>query len=195
MVHEETRPALRRSDVTKAAILDAARKRFAVDGFDKATIRAIATDAAIDPAMVMRYYRNKEGLFAAAVDIELGLPDLAATDHAGLGELLMRHVLTVWEHSPGSELLLTLLRSSLSDADSAERLREVFGRQVTPVVMRIGDPADAPRRAGLIASQVLGLALCRHVLKLPPVVAMSEQQLVAEIAPTLQRYLTSSDAD
>ncbi|MDQ6656785.1 MAG: TetR family transcriptional regulator [Actinomycetota bacterium] len=183
---------LKRSDVTKATILDAARKRFAVDGFQRATIRAIATDASIDPAMVMRYYLNKEGLFAAAVDVDLGLPDLEATDEGGLGELLMRHVLTVWEHPPGNELLLTLLRSSLTDADSADRLRDVFARQVTPLVMRIGDPLDAPRRAGLIASQVLGLALCRHVLKLPPVVAMSEQQLLAEIAPTLQRYLTSS---
>ncbi len=183
---------MKRSDVTKATILDAARKRFAVDGFQRATIRAIATDASIDPAMVMRYYLNKEGLFAAAVDVDLGLPDLEATDEGGLGELLMRHVLTVWEHPPGNELLLTLLRSSLTDADSADRLRDVFARQVTPLVMRIGDPLDAPRRAGLIASQVLGLALCRHVLKLPPVVAMSEQQLLAEIAPTLQRYLTSS---
>ncbi|MGI8417201.1 MAG: TetR family transcriptional regulator [Nakamurella sp.] len=194
MADEEAQRTLKRSDVTKATILEAARKRFAVDGFHRATIRAIATDASIDPAMVMRYYRNKEGLFAAAVDIELGLPDLAATDEAGLGELLMRHVLTVWERSPGNEFLLTLLRSSLADVDSADRLRNVFTRQVTPVVMRVGDPADAARRAGLIASQVLGLALCRHVLKLPPVVAMSEQQLVAEIAPTLQRYLTSSPA-
>ncbi|MFE3697241.1 hypothetical protein ACFXO7_05150 [Nocardia tengchongensis] len=59
-----------------------------------------------------------------------------------------------------------------------------------PAVLRFGDPADAPHRAGLIASQILGLALCRYVLRLPPVVALTQEQIVAEVGPTVQRYLT-----
>ena len=79
----------RRSDATRTAILDAARERFAADGYDRATIRAIARDANIDPSMVMRYYGNKEGLFAAAVAIDLKLPDPASLspDRAGQGLL------------------------------------------------------------------------------------------------------------
>src|SRR5262245_18351681 len=65
----------RRSDATRAAILAAARERFAADGYERATIRAIAADANIDPAMVMRYYGSKERLFAAAAELELHLPD------------------------------------------------------------------------------------------------------------------------
>ncbi|MFZ0875271.1 MAG: TetR family transcriptional regulator, partial [Pseudonocardiaceae bacterium] len=61
----------RRSDATRAAILAAARERFAADGYERATIRAIAADASIDPTMVMRYYGNKEGLFAAASEVDL----------------------------------------------------------------------------------------------------------------------------
>ena len=61
--------APRRSDATRAAILAAARERFAADGYERATIRAIAADAKIDPSMVMRYYGNKEKLFAAAADV------------------------------------------------------------------------------------------------------------------------------
>ncbi|MBU3061762.1 TetR family transcriptional regulator [Nocardia sp. NEAU-G5] len=185
--------ASRRSDATRAAILDAARRRFAQDGYRKATIRAIAADAEIDPSMVMRYYGNKEGLFGAALEIDLELPDLDGVAQDSLGEVLVRRFLELWEVTPGNEILLTILRSAMTDDAMVEHLRRrVFGEQLMPMVLRVGDPADAPRRAGLIASQILGLALCRYVLQLPPVVALTPAQIAAEIGPTLQRYLTSS---
>jgi AcrR family transcriptional regulator len=186
--------APRRSDATRAAILEAARHRFAADGFQKATIRAIAADADIDPSMVMRYYGNKDGLFAAAVDIDLRLPDLDDIEPERIGEILLRHGISVWEQPPANEIMLTLMRSSITDDRAVAKFQEVFARQVMPAVLRIGDPADAPRRAGLLATQVLGIALTRYVLKLPPVVAMTAEQLVAEIGPTIQRYLTSTPA-
>jgi AcrR family transcriptional regulator len=182
----------RRSDATRAAIVDAARHRFATDGFQKATIRAIAADADIDPSMVMRYYGNKDGLFAAAIDVHLGLVDVDSLEPDRLGEALLRHGLTIWEQPPTSEILLTLLRSSITDERAIAKFQEVFARQVMPVVLRVGDPDDAPRRAGLMATQVLGVAFTRYVLKLPPVVAMSPDELVASIGPTIQRYLTST---
>ncbi|WP_068055754.1 TetR/AcrR family transcriptional regulator [Nocardia xishanensis] len=181
----------RRSDATRAAILEAARARFAAEGFRKATIRAIAADAAIDPSMVMRYFGSKNGLFAAAVDIDLALPDLAAAEPDTMGELLIRRFLAIWEDRQ-STVLLILLRSSITDDAVSDRIREIFAEQVLPAVLRFGDPSDAPRRGGLIVTQLLGLALCRYVLRLPPVVAMTPPQLIADIAPTLQRYLTSA---
>ena len=187
-------PTPRRSDVTRAAILDAARRRFAADGFQKATIRAIAAEAGIDPSMVMRYYGNKDGLFAAVVEIDLRLPDLDLTDPDKVGELLVRNALAVWDEPPGNEILLTLLRSSIVEDRAVAQFRQVFAEQVTPAVLRFGDPADAQRRAGLLATQILGLALTRHVLRLPPVVAMTVEEIVTEIGPTLQRYLTSTPA-
>ncbi|MFF2557335.1 TetR family transcriptional regulator [Nocardia sp. NPDC058058] len=187
--------APRRSDATRAAILDAARRRFAEDGVRKATIRAIAADAGIDPSMVMRYYGSKEGLFAAAVDVRLELPDLAAVRADALGELLVRRFVEIWEAPPGNEVMLTLLRSAVTDDTVTERVRQVFAEQVMPAVLRLGDPADAPRRAALIVTQMLGLALCRYVLRIPPVLALTPDQLVADIGPTIQRYLTSAPAD
>ncbi|WP_194817099.1 TetR family transcriptional regulator [Nocardia sp. XZ_19_385] len=189
-VEPDETPA-RRSDATRAKILEAARARFAAEGFRKATVRAIAADAEIDPSMVMRYFGNKDGLFAAAVDIALELPDLSAAAPDSLGELLIHRFLAVWEEPPGNEVMLTLLRAAITDDALADRARAVFAEQVLPAVLRYGDPADAPRRSGLIASQLLGLALCRYVLQLPPVVAMTPDQLIADIAPTLQGYLTS----
>ena len=185
-------PTPRRSDATRAAILDAARHRFAADGFQKATIRAIAAEAGIDPSMVMRYYGSKDGLFGAVVDIDLRLPDLSLADPDDVGELLIRNALAVWEQPPGNEILLTLLRSSIVEDRAVAKFQQVFAEQVTPAVLRFGDPADAQRRAGLLATQILGLALTRHVLRLPPVVAMTIEEIVTEIGPTIQRYLTST---
>ncbi|WP_460725823.1 TetR/AcrR family transcriptional regulator [Nocardia heshunensis] len=188
----ETTP--RRSDATRAAILEAARRRFAEDGYRKATIRAIAADAGIDPSMVMRYYGNKDGLFDAALDVDLELPDLGAAESDSLGALLAGRFLELWEQPPTSDILLTLLRSAVTDEEVHERMQRIFTGQLMPAVLRFGDPADAPHRAGLIATQILGLALCRYVLRLPPVVALTPEQVVADIGPTIQRYLTLGTA-
>ncbi len=102
----------RRSDATRAQILRAAQARFAADGYPKATIRAIAADADIDPSMVMRYYGNKAKLFAAAVDVDLRLPDLTAIPKRHLGRTLVAHFLHRWEGDPTDDALLMLLRDA-----------------------------------------------------------------------------------
>ncbi|MCW3843567.1 TetR family transcriptional regulator [Micromonospora yasonensis] len=183
----DTAPGTRRSDATRAAILRAARERFAADGYERATIRAIAADARIDPSMVMRYYGSKEGLFAAAAEFDLRLPDLGEVPREQLGEVLARHFLNRWE---GDETLVALLRAASTNPGAAERMRGVFADQLAAEVAKIGtDPAAMARRAGLVASQVLGLAFTRYIVRLPPIVGMDADELVAWIAPTLQRYL------
>src|ERR1700754_38528 len=83
---------MRRSSMeTKAVILAAAKERFAQSGFERATIRAIASDANIDPSMVMRYFGNKDQLFAAAADFDLDFPDLSSVDEDSLGPALVAH--------------------------------------------------------------------------------------------------------
>src|SRR5437899_8096615 len=95
------------SDRTRSAILTAARERFAAVGYERATIRAIAADAAIDPALVMRYYGNKERLFAAAATFDLRLPNLAALPRGAVGGALVTHFLDRWE---SDDTLMALLR-------------------------------------------------------------------------------------
>ncbi|MGN9811977.1 TetR/AcrR family transcriptional regulator [Micromonospora sp. BQ11] len=183
-------PRARRSDVTRAAILRAARDRFAEDGYDRATIRAIAADARIDPSMVMRYYVSKENLFAAAAEFDLRLPDLTGVAPDAVGEVLVRHFLHRWE---GDATLVALLRTASTNPGAAERMRGIFADQLSTAVSRFAqDPTEAPRRAGLVASQILGLALTRYVLRLPPMVDADPAELVAWVAPTIQRYLTGS---
>jgi AcrR family transcriptional regulator len=185
-----TAPA-RRSDATRAEILRAARSRFASDGYQRATIRVIAADAGIDPSMVMRYYGSKEQLFAAAVEVDLHLPELSGIPHRRLGATLVAHFLRRWE-DPADDALLILLRSAVTDESAAARLRAVFRDQLTPVLVAVvGDPAEAAQRAGLVSTQMLGLALCRNILRIPPVAAMDAGSVVARIGPTIQRYLTA----
>ncbi|ORT53811.1 TetR family transcriptional regulator [Streptomyces sp. CB03238] len=179
----------RRSDTTRAAILEAARERFAADGYERATIRAIARDAGIDPSMVMRYYGNKEGLFAAASEIDLRLPPLGAQPAQHIGAVLVAHFLDRWEQD---DVLTGVLRVGVTNAAGAERMRAVFKAQLGPIAAGVcPDPADAPRRAALAASQILGMALARYVLRLPPAVDMSREEVIAWLSPTIQRYLTA----
>lgn len=168
-------------------ILAAARERFAADGYERATIRAIAADARIDPAMVMRYYGNKERLFAAAAEFDLELPDLTRIPREEIGVTLAAHFLERWERD---EALLILLRAGVTNEAVAERMRTIFAAQLAPAIAETsGDAPDTPVRASLAASQVLGMALCRYVLEFPPLVTMSRQEVVDWIGPTLQRYL------
>ncbi len=181
----------RSSDETKAVILAAARDRFGTVGFQAATIRAIATDAGIDPAMVMRYYGSKDKLFAAAAEFDLQFPDFATTDRAQLGRSLVRHFLKRWE---GDEALVILLRSSATNAEAAQRMQEIFGTQLQPLVASVVPAEESGMRAGLIATQILGMALCRFVLRLPPVVEMTRDEIVEWLGPTIQRYLGLPDS-
>lgn len=185
---ENTDPPPRRSDATKAAILAAAREQFAASGYQAATIRTIAAAAGIDPAMVMRYFGNKERLFAAAAEFDLRLPDLAGLPRKEVGAALVAHFLDRWEDD---ETLMALLRTAVTNPAVAGRMQAIFATQVVPMLCRLrGEARSAVAwRAGLISTQVLGLALCRYVLKLPPVVALKRAELVRRVGATVQGYM------
>ncbi|NBM19441.1 TetR family transcriptional regulator [Streptomyces sp. GC420] len=181
--------APRRSDATRTAIIEAARERFAADGYERATIRAIAREAGIDPSMVMRYYGSKEGLFAAASEFDLRLPELGGLPGTHVGPVLVGHFLDRWEED---EVLTALLRVAMTNAGGAERIQRIFKEQLGPVAAGVcPHPDEAQTRAALVASQILGMALARYVLRLPPAVAMSRDEVIAWLAPTVQRYLTA----
>jgi len=179
-----------RSEKTRSAILAAARQLLAHKGYQGTTIRAVAEAAGIDPSMVMRYYSSKEGLFAAAVDVDLQLPSASRWPRDRIGEMVARHLISRWEGALADDLITMLLRSAGTNQAAVDHLRQVFQRQVLSLVREIaGDGPDAASRAGMVASQVLGVALCRYVIQLPPVVAMDGETLARVLGPVLQHYL------
>jgi AcrR family transcriptional regulator len=181
---------MRKSDRTRAAILVAATELFAVRGHGATTVRAVAERAGIDPALVIRYFGGKDGLFAAAARVDLKLPNLDELTDDQVGEVLVRHFLDIWEGEGNDMGLAVLLRSAVASDDVAAKIREIFATQVLPVVGRRGDPATMAIRTGLVVSQLFGLALCRYVLRLPPLVELSREEIVARVAPVLRYHLS-----
>ncbi len=177
-----------KSQRTRAAILAAARDHFGRHGYDRASIRAIAAQASIDPSMVIRYFTSKQALFAAAVDVDLLMPDLTAVPASRRGRRLVEHFLARWEGELSDDVLVILLRTAVTDEHVAERLRTVFTGQVRQALQPIVED-DLQRRAALIASQLMGIAVTRYLLRLPGMADRTMAGLVADVAPTIQRYL------
>jgi len=188
---------------TREAILAAARARFGDLGYDRTTIRGIAADAGVDPALVHHFYGTKESLFAAAMRLPLNPGDVvdavlkAAPDDQGpvLGEHLMRTLLGIWDVAEIRAAFLGMLRSSLTSEQATSMLREFVTSVILSRIAEVAQQAapgggDAEYRAALVASQVLGLALTRYELELDPLKQASTDDLAAAIGPTLDRYLS-----
>jgi AcrR family transcriptional regulator len=180
---------------TREAILASARQAFAERGFDRASIRQIATGAGVDPALVHHYFGAKDQLFLAVMnapdDPGRLLPMVLAEGRDGFGERLVRMFLSLWD-SPAGTTAAALMRSALSHDLSARMLREFL---VTQILRRVAkgldlDPAEAPLRTALVASQIAGLAMTRYIIRIEPIASAPPDALAAAIGPTIQRYLT-----
>lgn len=179
-----------RSQAARDRILKAARRIFGEHGYDRTTIRAVAAAADIHPSMVMRYYGNKDGLFAAAATFELDLPDLVDLPRDKIGATLVRHFIDRWTASGGE--LPALLRIAVTHEQTRDRLSEIMREQILPRVATICEPGEAPTRAALLATQMLGLALTRYVLGLDYVAELPDDLVVKRVGETVQRYLTGA---
>ncbi len=180
---------------TRSSILDAARAAFAERGFDKASIRAIATAAQVDPALVHHYFGTKEKLFLASMDSPVDPSELLPAALSGpreeAGLRLVRLVLGIWD-SPAGAAAVALMRSAMSNEWTARLMREFVVTQVLRRAIKELDitEAEAPTRTALVATQIGGLAMIRYVLKVEPIASASPERLVAAIGPAVQRYLT-----
>jgi AcrR family transcriptional regulator len=157
-------------------------------------MRAIAAEAEVDPALIHHYFDSKQQLFLATVALPLELPRIvdrvAAGSRSDLGERLVRTVLGVWD----SELqpsLVAAIRTTLTDPGLTRSVGEFLALEVIGQVLRRDDlpVEEANRRTGLVASQILGLLIGRYVLRMPALANRETEDLVAEISPTVQRYV------
>ncbi|MGY2125476.1 TetR/AcrR family transcriptional regulator [Nocardia gipuzkoensis] len=179
----------------REAILAAARARFADVGFDKTSVRAVAIDAGVDPALVHHYFGTKQQLFAAVVELpvdpEATLRIIEAAPLDELGETIIRAVVGVWD-SPAGPGVVALVRSILAGTDDPSLARTfVLEVVLERVRLRIATPEDDGRvRVGLVASQMMGVLVGRKIIGVEPLASMPAGALAAAVGPTLQRYLT-----
>ena len=186
---------------TRDTILAAARARFASQGYAGTTIRAVAADADVDPALVAHYFGSKAQLFATSVSLPVA-PDAliaAIVDRPldAVGEAILRTILAITGEPGSRQAWLGMIRSAAADGHGAAVLREFFAEVVLgPIAARLENEgvADAPLRMTLVGSQIVGLAFARHVMGIEPLASATDDALVAAVAPTLQRYLTGDIA-
>jgi AcrR family transcriptional regulator len=178
---------------TRQAIVDAARLKFAECGYEGASLRAIAQEAGVDPALIRHFFASKRGVFSAAIADLLRPGDLigeiirAGVD--GLGERLMRMFTDLWESGGARDPLLAIIRSAVSHAEAAELLREFISTEVLGRLGEVVEPQHRDLRTTLVGSQIVGLIMARYVVGIEPLASLDADALVAAVSPAIQFYL------
>jgi AcrR family transcriptional regulator len=184
------------ANTTRREILDAARARFATDGFAATTIRRIASDAGVNPSLVMQFFTSKEELFAAVMSISPKSLERFSSVFDGpdehLGERVVRAHLEVWEGAPeDSEPLMAMLRGAIGNEQAGSQLREfIQARLLDAMGAEGGNAPDAALRAGLASSMLVGIVVGRRLVRVPILAEADTETLVALVAPAIQRVLT-----
>jgi AcrR family transcriptional regulator len=178
---------------TRGQILTAARRSFADKGFGGTTIRAVAGDANVDPALVHHYFGSKDDLFLAALDIPFDpralVPTVFDAGVLGAGERLLRLFLSIWDDPHTRLPLIALVRTSLVQEAPETLLQQGILRMILGPMRAVLPADEAERRVQLVISQMAGLVLTRYLLALEPLASMPPEDVVAWVAPTIQRYL------
>jgi AcrR family transcriptional regulator len=177
----------------RADILEAARRRFLADGYDHVTVRVIAADAGVDPALISYYFGSKKGLFGAVMALAANPAELLAREIPGplnnLPDRLLRTVLLTWEDPDAGSSLTGFLHAVVRDPEVARVFREVIEQEMlTRIADRIGGP-DATRRAAIASSHIAGLVMSRYVLRLEPLASMPPAEVIERMAPSLRAAL------
>jgi AcrR family transcriptional regulator len=178
-----------RSRPAREAILAAARRLFAEEGYDKTTVRAIARAAGVDPSMIIRYYGSKADLYEVASAVDLQMIDLSGVPRDQVGRRFARHLLSRWEKG-GNDAEILLLRTAPTEPLAAAGIQKIFTHQVLPSLHSAfpNDP-DIEARAGLVLSQGLGAVISRHLLHVEPLASMDFDTLADAVGDAIQLHL------
>ena len=179
---------------TRTAILDAARVRFATDGFTSSTIRKIAADAGVDPSLVMQYFGSKGELFASVMDLGPNtmsrISDAFTGPDDAIGERVTRAFLEVWDGDPlVSQPLQALLRAAIGSAQATVQLRGLIQKRVIDDLNPLLREGDMATRIEIASSMLVGVVVGRQLVQIEALVGQDREALVAYIAPSIQAIL------
>jgi AcrR family transcriptional regulator len=173
---------------TRADILDAARRRFATEGFERTTLRAVAADVGVDAALVIRYFGSKQDLFATATEFVIDLPDLSTAGPDDVAAMLLPRYFEVWEDDHS---FLALLRAAMTSRVAADTLNQTLAEHVAPTLMA-ATPDNHQQRIAVTDAFVIGLAATRSILANPPVADLSREELSQWAAPIFRQLLVGA---
>lgn len=186
---------------TRKVILDAARSRFARDGFTGSTIRKIATDAGVDASLVMQYFGSKDELFAAVMAVGPNtmsrISDAFDGPEDSVGERVTRAFFEVWDGDAEiSEPLLALLRAAIGNQQATVHLRELIQeRVINDLSPRLREGTDLATRIEIASSMLIGVVVGRQLVEIEALVREDRDALVAFIAPSIQALLAPPRAE
>jgi AcrR family transcriptional regulator len=179
--------------VLAARILAVARASFAANGKAGTSVRAVARDAGVDSALVYHYYGSKDGLLDACTTPPPEFLESVATawsaPRAELGATLVRNLLRFWNDTTFAPVLRAVLLIAAHDEATNAKLRSVIESALMGPGLSHLCEAERTTRASLVGSQLMGLAFMRYVWKLEPICSMTDAEVVANIAPNVQRYI------
>ena len=179
---------------TRAAILAVATRQFGDRGYDATTIRGVAAEADVDPALVMHFFGSKTELFVAAVDWPFDpaveVPRVIGEDDDGVGRRLVELFVSTWDAEDKRNPIVALLRAAMNQEPAARQLRDFVELEIlAPLLAALG--SDRPElRANLVASQLLGLGIVRYVLGFEPFASLDAAAVVDLVSPSVQISLT-----
>lgn len=182
---------------TRQEILDAARPLFAELGYARTSMRAVAREAGVDPALIHHYFGTKEGLFQATLELPIdptavleGLPDGPVEE---LPARLLDRFLSVWDNPEVSPAMISVLRRALDDPQKAEPLRrnvvQQFIAEPLRQILHELDPSTADQRISLLVTQLMGVIMSRHLVGLEPVASLTTDQLRELLLPALAHHM------
>ncbi len=180
---------------TRHAVLEAARARFAAEGYTATTIRKIAADAGVDAALVMQFFKSKDELFGTVMSVPPAalarMTDAWRGPEDGMGERVARAYLEVWESDlEASEPLLAMLRGAIAHEQAAAQLRDfIEARLMIGVLAHLRDDHVTRLRIGVASAMLVGIIVARSVVRVPTVANESLDSIVATVADALQTLL------
>ena len=184
------------ASTSREDILGAARRLFAEQGYAATTVRRVAQEAGVDPALVHYFFGSKDGLYGAAMAIPFSPAEIArpvlAEGLEDAGPRLVRRFLEVWEDPAAAEPLKAMVRSAIAESGSsgAHAFREFVENELRPELAKAIDRPDGDLRAVLVGTSLVGLVVERYLLKVEPLASADHDTVVRWLGPTVQRYLS-----
>ncbi len=179
---------------TRELIATAARRRFAEQGYDRTSLRSVALEAGVDPALVTHFYGSKQQLFVAVVELPFDpaevLPGIVAGDRDELGLRVAHFLVGVLESQEGRRRVTGLVRSAASEPEAARLVRELISTRLLVPLAELLGADEAVLRASFAGAQFVGLVMARYVVAVEPLASLPPERIAAVIAPNLQRLLT-----
>jgi AcrR family transcriptional regulator len=185
---------------TKSEIVEAAKRVFAAKGYDGASLRAVAREAEVDPALVHHYFDGKAALFIAAMALPFDPRSVSAHEHprtstTSPGAMVITGFLSMWDHAEGTGSSFASCVAGMAASTSvADAMREFVAERVwdRSPVMEGEDVGRTRQRRALVASQLMGLAFIRYILRVPPVSTSTPEEIASWAGPTLDRYMVGA---